>query len=142
MSSGAEFLPLSQWNLGNFFPSLKKKNPNLKKKRKRFFFFLEYSNSRIFIQSPHTHKLHWDNLLSLHLIFFQFNCNSMCNSYFVFKLTENAVIVCLEISNLVVYRANFPNLKGPRAPSQNCQKIPESGLPICAVGSATMLSTT
>ena len=24
--------------------------------------------------------------------------------------------------NLRVYRANFPNLKGPRAPSQNCQK--------------------
>ena len=24
----------------------------------------------------------------------------------------------------MVYRANFLNLKGPRAPSQNCQKIP------------------
>ena len=24
----------------------------------------------------------------------------------------------------MVYRANFPNLKGPRAPSQNCKKNP------------------
>ena len=31
--------------------------------------------------------------------------------------------------NLVVYRANFPNLKGPRAPSQNCKKkIPAASL--------------
>ena len=25
----------------------------------------------------------------------------------------------------MVYRVNFPNLKGPRAPSQNCKKIPD-----------------
>ena len=36
---------------------------------------------------------------------------------FVFKLTINAVF-----PKIVVYRANFPNLKGPRAPSQNCKK--------------------
>ena len=29
-----------------------------------------------------------------------------------------------KISNSAVYRANFPNLKGPRAPSQNCKKNP------------------
>ena len=34
---------------------------------------------------------------------------------FVFKLTKNAVLVCLE---------SFPKLKGPRAPSQNCKKNP------------------
>ena len=37
VSSGAEIRPLSQWDLGDFFPNLKKKNPNLKKKD--FFFF-------------------------------------------------------------------------------------------------------
>ena len=34
VSSGAEIRPLSQLELGDFFPDLKKKNPNLK-----FFFF-------------------------------------------------------------------------------------------------------
>ena len=56
VSSGAEIRPLSQWDLGDFFPNLKKKFPISKKKKKKkikiffFFFFL-----RIFIQSPHTH---------------------------------------------------------------------------------------
>ena len=75
MSSGAELRPLSQWDLGDFFPNLKK-IPNLKKKKKNFFFFF----FRIFIQSPHTHKLLDDNLLELHPIFLQFNGNNMCNS--------------------------------------------------------------
>ena len=35
--------------------------------------------------------------------------------------------------NLVVYRANFPNLKGPTAPSQNCQKIPVRDLSLFTV---------
>ena len=114
VSSGAEFRPLSQGDLGDIFPNFEKQFPI------KFFFFFFF----IFIQSPHTltHKLHADNLLSLHLIFLQFNGNSMCNSLFVFKLTENAFNVCLE--NLVVYRTKFPNLKGPRTPSQNCQKNP------------------
>ena len=34
VSSGAEIRPLSQWDLGDFFPNLKK-----------FFFFLEFSNT-------------------------------------------------------------------------------------------------
>ena len=63
-ASGAEIRPLSQWDLGDFFPNLKKKFPNLKKIF--FFFFLEFS---------HTHKLHNDNLLELHPIFLQFNGN-------------------------------------------------------------------
>ena len=54
-----------QLNLVTFFPIFLKKNPNLPKKKKIFFFFLKIA---IFIQSPHTHKLHDDNLLPLHLI--------------------------------------------------------------------------
>ena len=42
-----------------------------------------------------------------------------------FLLTKNDIIVHYnKVSNLGVYRANFPNLKGPRAPSQNCNKFP------------------
>ena len=70
VSSGAEIRPLSQRDLGDFFPNLKKKIL-ISKKKKLFFFF------RIF---THTHKLHNDNLLELHPIFLQFNGNSMCNS--------------------------------------------------------------
>ena len=52
VSSGAEIRPLSQWDLGDFFPNLKKKSQSQKqkKKNKKIFFFF-----RIFIQSPHTH---------------------------------------------------------------------------------------
>ena len=39
VSSGAEIRPLSQWDLGDFFPNLKKKFPISKKKKKKFFFF-------------------------------------------------------------------------------------------------------
>ena len=76
VSSGAEIRPLSQWDLGDFFPNLKKNSQSQKKKKIFFFFF------RIFIQSPHTHthNLHDGNLLELHPIFHQFNGNSMCIS--------------------------------------------------------------
>ena len=70
VSSGAENRPFSQWDLGDYFPQFEKKNPNLKKKLKKIF--------RIFIQSPHTHKLHGDNLLSLQLIFLQFRAIVSC----------------------------------------------------------------
>ena len=40
--SGTEFRLLSQWNLGDFFPILKK-NPNLEKKKTIFFFFRIHS---------------------------------------------------------------------------------------------------
>ena len=40
VSSGAKIRPLSQWDLGDFFPNLKKKIPNLKKKTKNNCFFL------------------------------------------------------------------------------------------------------
>ena len=39
VSSGAEIRPLSQWDLGDFFPNLKKKIPISKKKKNFFFFF-------------------------------------------------------------------------------------------------------
>ena len=71
--------PLSQWDLGDFFPNLKKNYQSQKNKQKNVFFFFFF---RIFIQSPHTHthKLHDDNLLELNPIFLQFNGNGMCNS--------------------------------------------------------------
>ena len=76
VSSGAEIRTISQWDLGDFFPNLKKKIPKLKKKKFFFFFFLEFS----FSHHTHTRKLHDDNLLELHPIFLHFNGNSMCNS--------------------------------------------------------------
>ena len=43
-------------------------------------------------------------------------------------LTKNDIIVHCnyynKFPNLGVYSATFPNLKGPRAPSQKCKKIP------------------
>ena len=80
VSSGAEIRLLSQWDLGVFFPNLKKNPKSKKKKKKKIFFFFFFF--RIFIQSPHTHthKLHDNNLLESHPIFLQFNGNSMCNS--------------------------------------------------------------
>ena len=97
MSSGAEIRPLSQWVLVDIFPNLKKKIPiSKKKKRKIFFFFFFFF--RIFIQSPHTHthKLHDDNLLELHPISFNLMSIVCVIANFVFKLTKNAVPVCLE----------------------------------------------
>ena len=47
VSSGAEIRPLSQWDLGDFFPNLKKKSQSQKKKKKIFFFF--------FLEFSHTH---------------------------------------------------------------------------------------
>ena len=46
-------------------------------------------------------------------------------NFFFFLLIENAIIVHYKkFPNIEVYHANFPNLKGPRAPSQNCRKKP------------------
>ena len=71
VSSAAEIRPLSKWDLGDFFPNLKKKFP-ISKKKKKIFFYNFHS------VTTHTHKLHDDNLLELHPIFLQFNGNSMC----------------------------------------------------------------
>ena len=46
---GPNFRPLSQWNLGDFFPNLKKKIQTTKKKQKKNIFFLGFSFSH------HTH---------------------------------------------------------------------------------------
>ena len=67
--SGAEIWPHSQWHLGDFFPILKKKYPNLPKKKKKIFF----KDSDFHPVITHTHKLQGDILL-------QFNGNGMCNS--------------------------------------------------------------
>ena len=54
LSLGAEIRPLSQWDLGDFFPNMKKKFPISKKKKKKIFFFF-----RIFTHThTHTHTLH------------------------------------------------------------------------------------
>ena len=122
VSSEAEIRPLSQWDLGDFFPYLKKNSqiPNLKI---FFFFFLFF---RIFIQSPHTHSLtSYMMTIYWNCILFSFNLMAIVCviANFVFKLTKKCCS-CLfrKFPKIVVYRANFPNLKGPRAPSQNCQK--------------------
>ena len=40
-------------------------------------------------------------------------------------MTKNDIIVHYnKFPNSGVFGANFPNLKGPRTPSQNCKKIP------------------
>ena len=131
MSSGAEIRPLSQWDLGDFLSNLKKNSQSQKKEKKFFFFFLNFHSVTTHTHT-HTHKLHNDNLLEMHPIFLQFNGNCMCNSKFCF-LTDQKCCSCLfrKFPKIVVYRANFPNLKGPRAPSQNCKKNPCT--PICDI---------
>ena len=64
VSSGAEIRPLSQWDLGDFFPNLKKKSQSQKKKKKFFFFFLEFS----FSHHTHTHSQAIGPILSWRLI--------------------------------------------------------------------------
>ena len=50
----------------------------------------------------------------------------ICVLAYLFLLTKNDIIVQYnKFSNLGDYQANFPNLKGPRAPSQNFKKIHE-----------------
>ena len=94
-----------------FFPNFEKKIQIFKKTT---FFFVEDCEVLMveemdFIQST----LHGDILLL-------FNGNSMCNSFFVFLLTKMDIIVHYnKFPNLVVCRANFPNLRGPRALPRN-----------------------
>ena len=94
VSSGAEIRPLSQWDLGDFFPNLKKKFPiSKKKKNNKFFFFLEFSFSH------HTHTLKsCMTTIYENCILFAFNLMAIVCviANFVFKLTKNAVLVCLE----------------------------------------------
>ena len=93
VSSGAEIRPLSQWDLGDFFPNLKKKSQSQKKKKKKKkkIFFLEFSFSHH--TRTHTHKLHDDNLLELHPIFLNLMAIVCVIANFVFKLTKNAALV-------------------------------------------------
>ena len=89
MSSGAEIRPLSQWDLGDFFPNLKKKIPI----SNFFYFFLNFHSVTT---HTHTHKLHDDNLLECILFSFNLKAIVCVIANFVFKLTKNAVLVCLE----------------------------------------------
>ena len=115
--SGAEIQPFTQWNLGDFFPNIEKKSQSSKK-----IFFLKIG---IFIQSTHTHKLHGDDQLPLHLI-----------SPSIWRQKHVKSLICIFIDqkwhkcvlwkfpNLGVYHASYTNVKGPRAPSQNSKKNP------------------
>ena len=97
---GSKFGPFPNGIQVAFFPNLKKKSQSQKKKKKKkknfffFFFFLEFSFSHH--THTHTHKLHDDNLLELHPISFNLMAIVCVIANFVFKLTKNAVIVCLE----------------------------------------------
>ena len=106
---GAEIRLHSQWNLGAFFPILKK--ISIFKKKKFFFLKIEIS-----FQSTHTQ--------ASYMVTFSFNL--MAIVYVIanlFLLTKNGIIVHYNtFPNLGVCHANFPNLKGLRAPSQNCKK--------------------
>ena len=65
VSSGAEFRPLYQWDLGDFFPNLKKKIPNLKKK----YIYRGYSNfllNMTFISSSESGKYLFFNIHIFH----------------------------------------------------------------------------
>ena len=99
-----------------FFPNSEKKSQSSKKPT--FFYFWRWG----FSFSHHKHKLHDDNL-QLHLIspsnFLWQKYVLICWGFF----TKNEIIVhCNKFPNLGVYPATFPNLKGPRAPSQYCKK--------------------
>ena len=56
----------SQWNLGDFFPNFEKKNPNLQKKKK-LYFFEDWD-----FHALNTHTSYKDDVL------FQFNGNIVC----------------------------------------------------------------
>ena len=76
-----------------------------------FFFRLEFHSV-----SMHRH----------YMVTFSFNLMAIecvIANYFFLLLTKNDIIVhYIKFPNLGVCHANFPNLKGPRAPSQNCKK--------------------
>ena len=107
VSSGAKFRPLSQWDLGDFFPNLKKKIP-----------IVNFSHFLVFLFSHHTYTIY----MVTHL----FSFNLMAIVCVIANLFLNSpkmpLLLFRKIPNLVVYRPNFPNLNGPKAPSQNCKK--------------------
>ena len=110
------FPPNSQWNLGVFFfPNFERKYQSSKKKK--FFFFEDWD-----FHSVNTH--------TSYMVTFSFNLMAIvCVIANFFLFTKNDIIVHFnKFPNLGVYQATFSNLKGPRAPSKNCRKIPD--LPI------------
>ena len=100
-----------------FSPILKKKQSSKKKK----FFFAGWD-----FHSVTTHTSYMKTIYFCIVFLLQcFDGKSISKSLFVFLLTKNDTIVYYnKFPNLGVYHAKFPNLKGPRAPSHNCQKIP------------------
>ena len=92
----------SQWNLGDFFPIFED----------------------------------WDfisvNTQTNYMVMFSFNVMAIvCVIAYLFFIDHKLQIVHYNIfPNLGVYDATFPNLKGPRAPSQNCKMSLHSRGPI------------
>ena len=117
--SGAENQPNSQLNSGDFFPNFKKiPNCNLQK------IIIVFLKIGIFIQSTHTQAT-WRYSTTI-ASYFSFNLMAIvcviANLFLIDQKCHNCVQN--KFPNLRVYHAHFPNLKGPRAPSQNCKKIP------------------
>ena len=104
--SGAKTRPHPQWKLGAFFPILKTKSQSSKKKI--FFFFL----------------VEWDfhSVNTSFMVTFSFNLKAICVMARFFLSTKTEIIMHYnKFPNLGVCQANFPNLKGPSTPSQNCK---------------------
>ena len=107
--SGAKIRPHSQWKLGDFSQFRKKIKSQSSKIYKKKIFLKIFG---IFIHTVTTHTSY--NLLSLTLISPSiFLWHKVIAKLFLF--TKNDIIV----HYIEVYRANFPSLIDPRAPSQN-----------------------
>ena len=103
MFSGPQFGPILN---ETFFPIFKK-NPN----PQILFFFGKFGFSFI----HHTHK---QSTTIASYFSFNFLMAKVCAIANMFLLTKNDIIVHNnKFLNLRVYHTNFPNLKGPRAPS-------------------------
>ena len=96
-----------------FFPILKK-NPNLAKKNNKHSFWEDWD-------------FHSVNSHTSYMVAFSFNLMAIVcviSIFFFFLLTKNDIIVHNnKFPNLGVCCANFPDLKGHGAPSQNHKKI-------------------
>ena len=60
------------------------------------------------------------------MVTFSFNLMAtVCVIAYYYFIDQNDIIVHYNIfPNVGVYHTTFPNLKGPKAPSRNCKKIP------------------
>ena len=110
--SGAEILPQSQWNLGAFLANFEK-NPNL-----QFYHYFFFENWDFHSVNVNTH--------TSYMVTFSFNLIAIvcviANCFFIDK--NDLIMHFNKFPNLGVYHSNFPNLKGPRAPSKISKNNP------------------